>query len=224
MLDEIADPGAHIPEELEHDLYVELAGPDVVSDKTGIDRLPLEAALKKLGDINYIDYAPLVDEFSHGNPAPLHAELMAQNRAGVPQLLCVFDMSALHKADGSARGAPLYTYDCKDVHHAIVRAGFSDDSGYGLYFDPASPGFKQPVPILWADIVAAQIITAIAVLPHGMPIPPSGFLFQHGTWPPVQPRVDIAAALSTVESMAATIAALSAALNNVRADLGAKAS
>jgi len=230
MAAEFADPSRWIPEELEHDLYVKWAGPDEASDTAGTAIEQVKAWLTSVG-IGFIDMQSLVDEFTRGSRDPLRLELEHQNDQGVPQIMTVIDMGRLHEwmQDGSNPSLYPWVGHGAGVSHVIFRVGYSDSDGYGCYADPAAPGFCedskghfQPARIPFADIAASGLWHTLAIMPHNVPAPPSGFSFQRGQWPPEQPKIDVASALSTIESMAATITALSAALANVRADLGAK--
>lgn len=219
MLAEIAYPGRWIPEELEHDLYVKLAGPDVASDTNGIDKGPILDWFHSV-NIGFVDMAALVE----GDMEALRLEITAQNVQNVPQMLCVRDESQLRHA---LTGAKLHAWADQGLHHCFIRVGFSDDRGYGLYYEPAAPGFAQPVPISWHDsIVPAGIITAVALMPAGVPTPPANFSFQHGAWPVPKPVLDTAKALSTIAAMQQALTsnqdameAMKAAMANLANDL-----
>ena len=213
MLAEIAYPGRWIPEELEHDLYVQMAGPDVATDEQGIDKGPVLDWFHKV-NIGYIDLAHLL-----GNVGELLAEIEAMNKQGVPQMICVADESKLSDA---VTGAKLHNWVDNGFHHCFVRVGFSDDEGYGLYEEPAAPGFPQPVPISWdKSIVPAGIITCVAIMPAGVPVPPAGFSYQTGTWPKPKPVFDAAKAESTLAAALQALDAAHVALTNVTNDLAA---
>jgi hypothetical protein len=218
MLAEISYPGRWIPAELEHDLYVKMAGPDVPSDTNGIPKKPILDWFQSVG-IGHVDMQDLL-----GNHDELKAELQAQNAQGVPQLIEILDMSHLHDAK---TGAPLYTWrgGGAGIAHWIVRVGYSDNEGYGLYFDPASPGFSQPVPISWQNIVDAGIYSAVFVMPYRVPPvgpPPAGFRYTKGQWPtpvPPKPVFDQAKAELTLSAALTAAQATEAALANVLHDL-----
>ena len=213
MLAEIAYPGRWIPEELEHDLYVKWAGPDVSSDTQGVAKQPVLDWFKSV-NIGFIDLADLL-----GNHGELKAEIQAMNEQGVPQLITVDDESKLYDAK---TGAKLHNWADQGMSHAFVRAGFRDDEGYGLYFEPAAPGFAQPVPISWDNsIMPAGVITCIAVMPAGVPTPPAGFRYTTGTWPKPKPVFDAAKAESTLAAALQALDAAHVALTNVTNDLAA---
>ena len=67
MVAEIAYPGKWIPEELEHDLYVKWAGPDVPTDENGVTKEQILAWLSQ-ANIGHIDMSNLVAEFQNGSP------------------------------------------------------------------------------------------------------------------------------------------------------------
>ena len=197
MCAEIAYAGRWIPEELEHDLYVKWAGPDVATDTIGVAKQPVLDWFKSVG-IGFVDMADLL-----GDHAALKAEIQAQNEQGVPQIITVADESKLYDA---VTGVKLHNWADTGLSHCFLRVGFSDDLGYGLYYEPAAPGFPQPVPISWDNsIMPAGVITAIAVMPGGVPTPPAGFRYTSGKWPVPKPVFDPMAMHSTIE---AAIAAL----------------
>ena len=213
MLAQIAYPGRWIPEELEDSLYTQMAGPDVSSDTNGIPPAPLLAWMKSAG-IGYIDMASRL-----GNLDDLRSEMEAMNRQGVPQLVEILDESKMYDAK---TGAKLYSWPSSGLVHYIVRAGFSDSDGYGLYFDPAAPGFPQPIPVSWTgSLVPAEIYFVCAVMPAGVPLPPSGFSYQTGTWPKPKPIFDAAKAESTLASAMLALDAAHGALANLTNDLAA---
>ncbi len=215
MVAEIAYPGKWIPEELEHDLYVKWAGPDVPTDENGVTKEQILAWLSQ-ANIGHIDMSNLVAEFQNGNRDPLHNELMAQNRQHVPQILTVNDESQLY----DIAGHKLHAWADQGLHHVILRVGFSDDQGYGLYYEPAAPGFPQPVKIPWERIIACGLITAIAIMPAGVPQPPVDFRFTQGVWPPPKPVISIDDAMARIESVEQAMQASLAALSLAKRDLG----
>jgi hypothetical protein len=213
MLMEISYPGKWIPEELMHDLYVLWAGPDVASDTQGIDKAPVLAWAHKNG-VGFVDMANLL-----GDTATLLHVIERQNEMGIPQLITVADESFLKDAK---TGVKLHNWNDAGMGHAILRAGFSDSDGYGLYFEPAAPGFAQPVPISWADsIVPAHIVTAVAVMPHTVPQPPADFDWLHNTWPAPKPTLDVTKALNTIGAMQQALDAMKAAMGNLANDVAA---
>jgi hypothetical protein len=220
---DFAYPNKYDPYLIEHQEYVKLVGPDVASDQQGVTNAIM---LKFFADyhIGVVDMQHLVDQgLQHGNYGPLYAEIEAQNRQGIIQFLSVADESLLID---DATGASLHP----GLHygHCIVRLGFSDDAGYGLYYDPAAPaqctdpktGKNVPVHISWSDSMAkAHINSCFAIMPPGVSVPPAGFSFQSGKWPAPKPTVDVDKILSTVGAMQQAIAAMASATQNLAADL-----
>lgn len=187
MVGEIAFPGRwQSPVELMHELYVQYVGPDVAADRKGTMKTQVLDWLTKIG-IGHIDLCHLLsdlDNFKH--------EIQAQNAQSVCQIITVDDMSKLRYAKNNG-----LLYDWKGggegVSHVILRVGYSDSDGYGLYFDPAAdPSFKQsatnPLVISWQSILEAGIFWACAIMPFHVDIPPAGFSYQHDTWPKPAPK------------------------------------
>ena len=195
MAIDFAYPGGHDPYQLEHDLYVQYAGPDVPSDENGLSKDQLKEILTTF-HVGFIDMDPLVQEGLNGNPTPLLQEMEAQTKQDVLQIITVADESFLKEA---GTGKKLHNWVDNGLKHCFVRVGFSDDLGYGEYLEPAAPlfcqdaqGHEKPVAIAWSDIVSAKIITAIAIMPYGVPVPPVGFSYQHGVWPvPPKPPINV---------------------------------
>jgi hypothetical protein len=206
---DFAYPNKYDPFKIEHDLYVKLAGADVPSNHKGVYYTDLLKFFDEM-HVGYIDMSSLVEEGLKSDIAPLYDEIEAQNRQGVIQLLLVEDESYLREAITNEK---LHNWVDNGLAHYIVRDGFSDDQGYGFYLEPAAPGFKQPVKILWSKgIVPAKIAAAVAIMPPGVPVPPAGFSFQHGVWPePPKPPVD------TDKAMQAILALLAACQNQEKA-------
>ncbi len=240
MAGEIAYPGRWIPEQLEDALYTRFAGPDVPSDQQGLTK---EQVLTWLHEVNigHIDLADLLHDTE-----TLRHELGAQNKQNVPQIITVGDESQLHEAvqDASGnwvRGAKLHNWVDTGLSHCFLRVGYSPDSPYGLYAEPAAPGFCtdattgrfRSVRILWSDLMAAGVITAISIMPHNVPTPPSGFRYYGGDsqpdhlWPEPKPTINTDGATSTLHAMLAAldnltnaVDTLKGATHNVLADLG----
>lgn len=185
MIAEIVAPGAFIPEELEHDLYYQWAGPDAPTDTKGID---VEAGtvvpwLQKQA-IPFVDLQPLVDT----DQVVLRRVIESMNLMGIPQLITVNDESQLY----DVYGHKLHSWADKGEGHAFVRVGFSDSNGYGLYLEPAAVGFTQPVPISWEkSISAAGVRNVIAILPKTMGQPPTDFDWLTQTWPVPVPSFSV---------------------------------
>lgn len=227
MAAEIAYPGKWVPEELIAELCQRWTGsPDTRANPRGTTREEIVAWLQEQ-HVGHIDLADLV---AIAGQAELHQEIMAQNKNGVPQIVTVADESQLYEAVPDAndangaymRGPKLHNWQDKGMGHVMLRVGYSDDHAYGFYMEPAAPGFAQPVKILLSDMNAANVITAIAIMPHGMPQPPAGFRFsQHGPWPAPKPVLDIAKVQTTVGGMMQAVDALKAAVSTLAADLAA---
>jgi hypothetical protein len=163
MLMEIAYPGRWIPEELEHDLYVKWAGPDVSTDQQGIDKAPVLQWFHEVG-VGFVDLGNLLSD----QPTLKHV-IQRMNDMNIPQLFAVGDESFLRRATDNTK---LHAWNDKGMGHAFVRVGYSDNEGYGLYMEPAAPGFPQPVPISWQDsIEPANLVTCVAIMPHGVAQP-----------------------------------------------------
>lgn len=194
MIGEFSAPGKwQNLSELMHEIYDHYAGPDLPSNHDGMTK---EQCFDWLhgNNVPYMDLSPLV-----GDVNALHDELTAENRQGVAQLLTVSDESWLRYAKN---GEKLHNWVDTGLHHCIFRVGFSDDQGYGLYMEPAAGlAFPHPVPILWDDIVKAGIMTAIAIMPHGVAAPPANFRFTQGQWPTPKPVFDAAKAETTIQAM-----------------------
>lgn len=213
---DFAYPGKHDPAQVEHDLYVKYAGPDVSSDHNGLTKDQLKEILTSF-HVGFIDMDNLVQEGLNGNPSPLLQEMEAQNKQNVLQIITVADESFLKEA---LTGKKLHNWVDNGLSHCFVRVGFSDDQGFGEYLEPAAPlfcqdaqGHEKPVAIAWSDIVSARVITCIAIMPYGVPVPPAGFSYQHGVWPvPPKPPVD-------VDKAEQAILALLAACQNQQAAL-----
>lgn len=179
MIMELVAPGEWIPEELEHTLYVQWAGPDVPTDTTGIDIEANNTVIPWLQaqKIPYVDLQPLVDT---ENETLLRQVIERMNLMGIPQLIAVRDESKLY----DVAGHKLHSWADQGVGHAFVRAGFSDSAGYGLYYEPAAAGFHQPVPISWdQSIHLAGVRNMVAILPRAMGQPPADFDWLNHTWP-----------------------------------------
>ncbi len=216
MLGEVAYPGRWNPPQLEDQLYTRFAGPDIPTNEQGLTKANVLKWFDEVG-IGYIDLASLIG----GDMEALLQEIEAQNKQGVPQLLTVADESKLYDA---RTGAKLHNWVDVGLSHCFMRAGFSDSDGYGLYFEPAAPGFQQPVPIAWRgeySIATAGIITALAVMPHGVQVPPAGFRYTSGTWPAPKHVFDQAKAESTLAAALIALDAARGALTNVTNDLAA---
>ncbi len=197
MAAELVFPGRDVPEELER----------IITASSSAEALDW---LTKYG-ITFIDLQPLVEEFQRGNAAALHGEIMAQNSQQVAQIISVADESKLFDDTGKK----LHSWADTGQPHTMLRVGYSTDQGYGLYFEPAAPGFAQPVHIPWTHLVEANVSAAVAILPGGVEAPPAGFSFQSGQWPTPKPTLNLPAAqeaLHILEQVIQTMASATTAL------------
>ena len=228
MAAEFADPGKWIPEQLMDTLYRAWAGNDVASNLQGTTIEQIKGWLTSVG-IGFIDMQNLVNEFQAGNRDPLRLELGAMNRQNVPQIITVVDEAPLYEAIPNpnaaeavntpyVRGAMLHPWAKPGQYsHVMFRVGYSDSDGYGLYSDGAAPKFSldshgsfTPVRILWSDIEQGGVMHCLAIMPHGVPVPPANFDYRTGTWPvPPPPPLD---AVQLVADMVAMKAAIDADL------------
>ena len=222
---DFAYPGKYNVYQVEHEAYTRFVGPDNPQDDYGVTR----EVMQKFFDMYHvgtINMDAMVDAaLADGNFEPLHAEISAQNRQGVIQMMSVADESLLiNDANGQSLHPGLH------YGHCIVRLGFSDDAGYGLYFDPANPlactnpvtHKYEPVKISWDSMVRAKVNFCYAIMPPGVKPPPAGFSYQHGTWPvPPKPPLDVDKAQSTIAAMINAMDALKGAIGNLGNDLNA---
>src|SRR5207247_2168079 len=110
------------------------------------------------------------------------------------------------------------------------RVGYSDSDGYGLYAEPAAPAFCQdahgnfkPVPIMWSDVEKAGIMHCLAIMPHGVAVPPQGFSYTNGVWPePPPPPVNHHAIADTIAAIQAAHTHRKATLQQEIDELGAE--
>ncbi len=219
MVGQIAYPTRYAnPAQLMSQIYQHYVGPDVVSDTKGTTSAQAIDWLHSQG-IGSIDMSHLIG----GDMEALRLEISAQNAQGVVQIISVSDESHLKYAK---TGLTLHNWADSLNHggHAFVRVGYSDDMGWGYYMEPAAaPNFERPVPIRWADIVAGGIDGCIAIMPSNVPTPPSGFSFQHGTWPePAKPPVNHDAIASTIAALQSAHAQRKTALEQELNELNAE--
>ncbi len=224
MCIDFAYPGHYDVYKLEHDLYVQLIGPDVKTDQNGIT--PEETA-KMFSEyhVGILDLQALVDQgLQSGNYQALLDEIEAENRQGVIQFLSVADEALLiNDANGQSLHPGLH------YGHCLVRLGFSDDAGYGLYFDPANPlactdptnHTYVPVKIAWESLAKARVNFCYAIMPPGVAAPLADFRFTSGAWPKPKAVFDAAKAESTVAAMAQAAQALAQAAATLMSDLSA---
>lgn len=208
MACEVAYPSRYPdPKKLMSQIYTQYVGPDVAGDRNGTTR---EQALDWLSSqhIGYIDMQHLIDA---GQIDELHKQIQEQNLAGLPQLISIGDESYLKYAK---TGQSLHNWADQYNHgsHTMLRVGFSDSEGYGLYYEPAAaPNFAEPVPIAWQDFLDGKVVGCIAIFPHGMQ-----------EYPP-KPKVvfDQAKAELTLQAALTALSAAQAGLANLAHDLEA---
>jgi hypothetical protein len=208
MAGQIAYPARFAdPVALMSQIYTQYVGPDVPGDRNGTERMQAIDWLTKQ-HIGYIDMQHLIDA---GQIDELHKQIQEQNLAGLPQLISIGDESYLHHAK---TGLPLHNWADALNHgsHTMLRVGFSDNEGYGLYYEPAAaPNFAEPVPIAWQDFLDGKIVGCIAIFPHGMQEYP----------PKPKPVFDQAKAELTLQAALTALSAAQAGLANLAHDLEA---
>lgn len=209
MAGQIAYPDRYAnPVQLMAQIYTQYVGPDVASDTKGTTTAQ---ALEWLASqhIGYIDMQPLIDA---GNISELQAQIQAQNLAGVPQIISIGNESFLHDAK---TGNILHNWATAldQGSHTMLRVGFSNSSGYGLYMEPAAaPNFAEPVEIEWQNFLDGHVVGCIAIFPAGMSeYPPK----------PPAPVLDVAQAELTLTSALTALAAAQAGLANLATDINA---
>lgn len=194
--DRYADPVA-----LMDQIYTQYVGPDVASDTKGTTAAQAIAWLQSQ-HIGYI-------EMDVSNLDALKTEIQQMNLAGVPQIISIGDESYLKYAK---TGQTLHNWSDALNHgsHSMLRVGYSDSEGYGLYFEPAAaPNFAEPVPIEWQDFVDGKIVGCIAIFPHGMQEYP----------PKPQPVLDVAKAELTLQAALTALNAAQAGIASLASDL-----
>lgn len=205
MAAQIAYPDRYAnPAHLMSQIYTQYVGPDVAGDRNGTTADQAIAWLQS----QHIGHMVL----DVGDPNALHAQIQQMNLAGVPQLISIGDESFLHDAK---TGHTLHNWVDSLNHgsHCMLRVGFSDDQGYGLYMEPAAaPNFAEPVAISWQNFLDGGIVGCIAIFPAGMTeYPPK----------PPKPAFDQAKAELTLTAALAAAQATESALQNVLHDLAA---
>jgi len=211
MIGQIAFPGRwQNVSALEDQIYTQYEGPDTDANQSGMSDTQMLDWLTKQG-IGHINMASLLN-----NMGNFQAEIQAQNRQSVCQILLVGDESKLVYA---ANGQKLHNWVDTGLAHIFLRVGYSDDQAYGLYFEPAAGlAFPKPVAIPWANIVEAGIEACIAVMPDHVDLPPAGFSYQTGTWPALQPApIDRGGLIADLQLASSTIDAAALALGQVPA-------
>jgi hypothetical protein len=220
MAGQVAYPDRYAhPIDLMSQLYQKYVGPDVAGDRNGTTRQDALGWLHSQ-NIGYIDMQPLIDV---GDLAKIHDQVMAQNRQNVVQIISIGDESFLKHAK---TGHTLHNWADALNHgsHTMLRVGFSDNEGFAYYMEPAAaPNFGEPVPIAWQNFLDGGISGCIAIMPHGVAVPPEGVHFDWSTqeWPKPKPVLDFAKTQSTVAAMGQAVDALKAAVSTLAADLAA---
>ncbi len=197
MLAEIAYPTRWIPTQLEDEIYRQLTGgTDTTANQSGITK----QAILKWFDSVFIGYAD--NDRYLGNPEALLQVMQNQNKMNMPQLITVANENMLYYGPTGVK-LHNWTEPVNQAAHSFVRVGYSDSNGCGLYYEPAAPGFQQPVPIDWeASILKAGIITSVAIMPPGVPKPPADFDWLHGIWPvPPPPAPDLKTIVSQMDTI-----------------------
>ena len=216
MAAQVAYPDRYAnPAQLMSQIYQQYVGPDVTGDRNGTTKEQAIDWLRSQG-IGYIDMQGMLSNLDE-----LKAEIQAQNLQHIPQIISIGDESFLKYAK---TGQTLHNWADALNHgsHTFLRVGFSDSEGWAYYMEPAAaPNFAEPVPIKWSDIEAGAVVGCIAIMPHGVPVPPTGFSFQHSTWPAPKPVFDAAKAESTLAAAMLALDAAKGALANLSNDLSA---
>ncbi len=204
MAGQIAYPSRYAnPKQLMSQIYTQYVGPDVIGDRKGT--MPDQAiAWLQSQHIGYI-------EMDVSDVNALHTQIQQMNLAGVPQLISIGDESYLKYAK---TGQSLHNWADSLNHgsHTMLRVGYSDSEGYGLYYEPAAaPNFAEPVPIAWQDFLDGKVVGCIAIFPHGM-----------SEYPPKPKFVfDQAKAELTLQAALTALSAAQAGLANLAQDLQA---
>ena len=186
MLLQINAPGRWIPEEVEARLYEHIAA--AVH--------PWAAVISWLQEQS-VAYVELPSEETM-NSDGLRQILQHQNRLGIPQLVVVSESNALHTIDGRLVHSWI-NQQHPGSHHALVRIGYSEGDGAGLYFDPGAPAFDQPVPLSWQDsILPAGMVACLAIMPAGVAQPPADWDWLNRDWPEKVPQPNLAAIQQTI--------------------------
>ncbi len=200
MTMEIVAPNRWNPEQLEDELYVQWAGPDVASDTQGIDISKVLPWFQQQG-IPFVDLTPLLST----DDTQLRHTMERMNLMGIPQILTVEDESKLC----DIAGHKLHNWADQGEGHAFVRVGFSDSDGGGLYYEPAAPGFEQPVRISWANsIVPAKLHNVFAVIPVAFGQPPVDFDWLTQEWPRKVEQPDLATVHTALQTALASMDAV----------------
>ena len=198
-------------------IYEKYVGPDVSGDRNGTTR---EQALDWLHSqsIGFIDYQPLIDA---GEISKLHDLLTAMNKQNVAQIISIGDESFLKYAKNVHT---LHNWADSENHgsHTMLRVGFSDSEGWGYYYEPAAaPNFAEPVPIEWQNFLDGKVVGCIAIMPHGVSVPPEGIHFDWANqpWPAPKPKFDPVKAENTIAAIQQALDAMKAAMGNLANDL-----
>lgn len=224
---------------LMHEIYIKYvqgpnAGQDSDANTWGLNKDNALDWLRGNG-IGYYDLQHIVDT---SDSELLRHHMGAMNESGIPVILGIDDESHLYQAkqaaDGSwTQGPKMHNWNDAGLKHALLRVGMSEVHPVTLINDPAAacPPFEYPTPVLWSDLQACGINTAIGIMPPGVPAPDASFSFYDNgvkhAWPVPKPHVDLDAAASTLhaiiaaaEQMASVAATLKSASNNALSDIG----
>lgn len=216
--------------ELMHEIYTKyVPGGDVPANKQGMTK---EQALEwcKSNGIGVCDLQWVVDK---GDPEELRRHMGAMNKSGIPILLGINDESHLYQATQQAdsvwvRGPKMHNWNDKGLRHALVRVGMDMVHPVTLLDDPATacPPFAYPTPVLWDDLRACGINTALGIMPPGVPAPPESFHFHtldgvDHVWPEPPPKVDVPTAAQIVAALKAKMQVLEHDSVQMQADLEA---
>ena len=143
------------------------AGQDVTANQYGLTKSDALDWLHSNG-IGYYDLQSIVDT---GDMDLLKHHMGAMNECGIPVMLGINDESHIYQAklqaDGSyVQGTKTHSWADTGLKHCIIRVGMRLDAPVTLINDPATacPPFAYPTPILWDDLKACGINTAIGVM------------------------------------------------------------
>ena len=202
MAGQVAYPTRYAdPVALMDQIYTQYVGPDVTSDTKGttVDQAVAWLQSQHIGHI----------VMGCSNLDNLHMQIQQMNLAGVPQIISIGDESFLHDAKS---GLILHNWSAALNHgsHSMLRVGFSDNEGYGLYYEPAAaPNFSEPVAIPWSDFVQGGVASCIAIFPHGMSEYP----------PKPKPTFNKGDAMNSIHSMLTAADAFKLALTNLENEI-----
>jgi hypothetical protein len=200
----------HSLDDLAQAIYAQYAGPDLPTNTTAVSKDQIVQFYVQ-NAIPFHDLAPVI---ALGDPNVLRAEMASMNRSGIPVLLFLENGQGLKTADG----LPLHPFQTAAAQASIIRLGFQTDQPVTLIADPAAPvpPLPYPIPANWDTIVSSQIVSAIGVMPAGIPAPAPDFRFWQADgsdtgkdiqWPQPAPQANIADAIDTIQALQAAIQA-----------------